>query len=60
MVIGQCVSGCDSIKDNHIYEIGKRKLVQCTVLIHIINDHLVLGIYELKYSAYHIINLLCS
>ena len=27
MVIGQCVSGFGSIKDNHIYEIGKRKLV---------------------------------
>ena len=26
MVIGQCVSGFSSIKDNHKYEIGKRKL----------------------------------
>ena len=27
MVIGQCVNGFGSIKDNHIYEIGKRTLV---------------------------------
>ena len=33
MVIGQCVSGFGSIKDNHIYEIGNRKLVDDSLFV---------------------------
>ena len=40
MVIGQCVSGFGSIKDNHIYEIGKRILVYSLVYPITMQNHL--------------------